>query len=547
MSLPAPRTNVPAELLSLGYRLTRRLGQGSTAEVYEATWQAGGRAVAVKVGRSDTPDAAEIVARMQTEWNVGRGLRHPNLVAIYDGGGLSDGRAWLAMEKLSGHDLLAELQRVKVIDAPRAVHIARQVCQALDVIHRRGAVHRDIKPENIFLLDDEAQFPDHIKVIDLGVLALPADDPERAHEQTGQFIVGTPLYLAPEQATGAPPDPRTDLYALGGVLYHMLTGAPPFSGADPTEVVHKHVHEAVRPLDQVQPGLPPRLVALVHACLAKSPSSRPADASSLADVLDACARDLLASGTLDGPMGPAPAPVLPAPGHHVAWIALTEQLERRLRRELGEAPPMSVSDALTKVGTARQVLERAIGEADRRRRAADDAARQRIEQRDRLQRRQRKLEASQDRVRERVLAASAAADGGASQVQAHDDRYAKVVANLQALVGDDLARTPLAAVRARHGEADALLEARTPLVAALNRARAEERRHHEALAALHTQNLDLQSAFADLALQEDEDGARDERDAAMAAAARTTAERFFERSALRLFLEYIHALHPSLR
>ncbi len=122
------RVNVPAELLRLGYTLLRRLGGGSTAEVFEARRTDTGQRLAVKVSRGDVPDAPLIVSRMQTEWNVGRGLRHPHLVTILDGGTFGDGRAWLVMELLRGHDLLDELEAHGALEPARAVHIIRQVC-----------------------------------------------------------------------------------------------------------------------------------------------------------------------------------------------------------------------------------------------------------------------------------------------------------------------------------------------------------------------------------------------------------------------------------
>ncbi len=547
MSPPRPRTNLPAELLSLGYSVSRKLGRGSTAEVYEARHVASGRPVAVKVGRADVADAQRIVDRMQTEWNVGRGLRHPNLVEIIDGGSLSDGRAWLAMERLIGHDLHTELQANAPLPPMRVVHLARQICEALQVVHRRGAVHRDVKPENIFLLTAHHLYPDHVKLIDLGVLALPADDPERAHESTGQFIVGTPMYLAPEQATGELPEPRTDLYALGAVIYHMLAGRPPFEDEDPTEVVRRHVNDEVPPLDTLVSDLPSRLVALVHACLSKDAAHRPPDASRVIELLDACSRDLTAAYDTAGSLRSAPMPPVPAPGNAMAWVTLSEQLEQLTGMFFRDRVPAPLKEGLKRMAQAGRGLERAKAEAERRRQVADDAARERIEQRDRLQRRQRKLEAGFARVEARLRDARQALATAEAGVLQHDERYGALLESLRGMIGSSIAATPLPGLAARHAQIDALLEARTPQVASLNRARSAERKAAEALASLRAQSIDLQAAFADLEVEDQEEGTRDERGAEGAIAARTTAERFFERAVLRVLIEYAQALAPALR
>ncbi|MCA9547873.1 MAG: hypothetical protein KC613_25890, partial [Myxococcales bacterium] len=402
------------------------------------------------------------------------------------------------------------------------------------------------KPENIFLLAQNHLYPDHVKLIDLGVLALPQDDPERAHGNTGQFIVGTPLYLAPEQATGEPPEPRTDLYALGAVIYHMLAGRPPFDDDDPTEVVRRHVNDDVPALDTLVEDLPPRLVALVHACMAKEPAQRPTDAARVIELLDACSRDLTAAFDGEGSLRSAPLPPVPAPGNPMAWLAFSEQLEQLTEMYFRDQVPDPLAQGLKRMVLARRGLERARAEADRRRQVADEAARERIEQRDRLQRRQRKLESGFTRVRERVQETHAELAQAEKAVAEHDDQYVQGLDGLRAMVGGSVAATPLPGLAARHAQLDALLEARTPKVADLNRARAAARKAAEALSALRVQRVDLEAATADLDMEDREEGARDEREAEGAIAARTTAERFFERACLRVLVEYAQGLAPSL-
>lgn len=538
---PPLKVNVPAELLRLGYTLLRRLGAGSTSEVYEARHNATQRRVAIKVSRADVPEAALIVSRMQTEWNVGRGLRHPHLVTILDGGTFSDGRAWLVMERLVGHDLEDELTSAGHLEPARAVHIMRQVCEALEVVHRRGAVHRDVKPENVFLSAD-GRYADHVKLIDLGILALPEDDPERQHEPTGHFILGTPLYLAPEQACGQPPDARTDLYAVGGVLYHMLSGRPPFEGDDPTEMVAKHVNDPVERLDALVPDLPPSLVALVHRCLEKDREDRPASAAEVMAALDACARDLAGEFSDSASLRRAPLPEIPMLGHQGEWTRFAENLEHLVGMFWAREAPSEVRRALRQLGDRRRALHAAQADAQSLREAADVAARHRIERRERLQRRQRRVAAGMERVRARLRDLSAAADEAAAAVDAQDDRYAQVLDHLRTLAGATVAETPVRGLVKRQRDVEALLEARAELVEALAEARRAERDAAAALAELGAEEIDLQREFADQELEEQEDGFINEQAAAAAVDARTTAQRAFEQAAVRLMLAYAAAL-----
>jgi hypothetical protein len=540
------KVNVPAELLRLGYTLLRRLGEGSTAEVFEARHNATGRRLAVKVSRADVPEAPLIVARMQTEWNVGRGLKHPHLVQTLDGGTFSDGRAWLAMELLVGHDLLQELEAHGPLAPARAVHITRQVCEALQVLHRRGAVHRDIKPENVFLSADGAM-ADHVKVIDLGILALPEDDPERAHEPTGHFILGTPLYLAPEQARGHAPDARTDLYAVGGVLFHMLAGRPPFEGDDPTAIVAHHVNDPVDRLDSLVPDLPPSLVALVHQCLQKQREDRPSSAAEVVSALDRVSDDLAGGFTEDASLRGAPLPPIPPPGHQGEWLRLAENLEHLVGLFWGKQPPGDLGRGLTAVKRARSLLERAQAEAEKRREAADLAARHRIEHRERLQRKQRRISSALARMQARLRDAGGAVEAAADAVAAHDERYFARLAALREQVGETVQTTELEAVLAVQTEVDGLLRERTALTKTLKEARDAERGAAEAVAELKGEEFELQRAFADQELEQEEDGFRNEQVAAAAADMQTNAARGFERAALRLLALYCGAVAGGAR
>jgi serine/threonine-protein kinase len=539
-----PRVNLPAELLRLGYTLLCRLGEGATSEVFEARHMATGRRVAIKVSRADVPEAQAIIARMQTEWNVGRGLRHPHLVTILDGGTFSDGRAWLVMERLVGHDLLQEMEQHGALAPLRAIHIVRQVCEALQVLHRRGAVHRDVKPENVFL-SAEGRVPDHVKLIDLGIVSLPEDAPERAHEPTGSFIMGTPLYLAPEQARGLPPDPRTDLYAVGGVLFHMLSGVPPFDGSDPTEIVAKHVNAEVEPLTDFVPDLPAGLVALVHGCLQKERDDRPGSAAEVIAALDACARDMVGDFAPLPSLRRAPVPEVPPAGHPPGWLRFAEHLEHvsgaYWKGDPRRAPP-TVQVELRAVAAARSALETARAEADARREAADVAARFRIEQRERLQRRARRTAAALERARVQFRDATRAAGETAVVLDQIDDAYEREVEALRAVAAETAPEVSLVALEARQRAVEALLRKRAKRLEALAAARAEERAAAEKLAVLRAEEADVQREYADQELEAQDDGWRHEQQAGDAADAALTAMRGLEQACLRLLVEYVRAV-----
>ncbi len=232
------------------------------------------RPVAVKI--LDGPTDPTMVRRLEQEARTLASLAHPAIVAAYDTGA-EDGVPYLVMEFVEGQNLGQRLQ-----DGPlpfdAAAWIAAQVCDALQAAHAAGVVHRDIKPENILLTSAGA-----VKVCDFGIARLLRAD--RAG-LTGQAIaLGTSAYMAPEQATAGEVDARSDLYALGCVLYQMLTGRPPFTGDDPMRIVWQHAHELPTPVAELTPGVPADLNTLVTQLLAKDPGRRPATAGAVRDRL----------------------------------------------------------------------------------------------------------------------------------------------------------------------------------------------------------------------------------------------------------------------
>jgi serine/threonine-protein kinase len=264
------------------YTISRRLGAGAMGEVYQARHRHMGRDAAIKVLRSELTEDAEVVNRFFTEARATAAVRHPGIVEIFDCDLHRSGRAFIVMEYLDGEDLANRLQSAGSFakDWPALRGIARQLAGALGAAHAAGIVHRDLKPGNIFLVGKGAA--PTVKIVDFGIAKLMSRGAgEHSLTQTGH-ILGTPLYMSPEQAKGAKTiDHRTDIYALGCVLFEMITGKPPFVRKGPADVLVAHLHEPPPRASSLEPTVPPALDELVAAMLAKSPDGRP---QSMADV-----------------------------------------------------------------------------------------------------------------------------------------------------------------------------------------------------------------------------------------------------------------------
>ncbi len=258
------RTSVPAlgTILRDRYRLDSELGRGGMGTVYRATDLELHREVAVKVlsGSSQTTDGRE---RLIREARAAAALNHPHIVTIHDVGE-AGGLPFLVMELVAG----PRLSKARPTELPRVVDIAVQICAALEHAHTNSIVHRDLKPDNVLLSGTSGSST--VKLADLG-LALPAHG---ARISRVGVIVGTAAYMAPEQALGQPVDGRSDLYALGVLLYELTTGRLPFTGDDPLTIVSQHVHAPVVPPRVLRPDLPRALEAVIVRLLAKDPAHR---------------------------------------------------------------------------------------------------------------------------------------------------------------------------------------------------------------------------------------------------------------------------------
>jgi eukaryotic-like serine/threonine-protein kinase len=245
------------------YVIKRKLGSGGMADVYLAEDQELGRHVALKLLNDRHASDEQFVERFRREAQSAAGLNHPSIVSIFDRG-YAEGTYYIAMEFLDGRTLKELLVRNGPTPVPIAIDYARQILGALSFAHRNGIVHRDIKPHNIIVGTDG-----RLKVTDFGIARSGASQMTEAGS-----IVGTAQYLSPEQARGAPVDPRSDLYSLGIVLYEMLTGHVPFTGDTPVEIAMKHLSQVPDPPSKLREGVPHDLDAIVMRALAKDPDQR---------------------------------------------------------------------------------------------------------------------------------------------------------------------------------------------------------------------------------------------------------------------------------
>jgi serine/threonine-protein kinase len=277
------RTEVKTALRLGQYTLEEKIGEGGMGVVYRARHALLRRPTAIKLLPPERTSPND-VRRFEREVQLTSSLTHPNTIAIYDFGHTRDGVFYYVMELVDGASLQELVDREGRQPEGRAVHVAAQIASALAEAHEVGLIHRDIKPANI-LLCERGGIPDFVKVLDFGLVKeVGSSDPALS---SADAIAGTPLYMAPESITSADGvDARADLYALGGVLYFLLTGAPPFEGTNLVEICSHHLHTPPTPPSRrIGRLVHPDVERIVLACLAKPPDQRPASARALASEL----------------------------------------------------------------------------------------------------------------------------------------------------------------------------------------------------------------------------------------------------------------------
>ena len=257
------------------YRIVRVIGQGGMGVVYEAEHTTLGKRVAIKLMLEKYTGDSEAVARFTREALAASRIGNPHIIDVMDIGTAPDGRSYVVMELLSGRPLSKVIEDDGQMPPQRVISIMRQVLKAVGAAHAKGIVHRDLKPDNIFLLD-QGESGDFVKLLDFGISKMIDPDMQVAATKltTTGVVMGTPLYMAPEQAMGAEIDHLADLYACGVIMYEMLAGKPPFDGATYAVLVAKLLTTEPPLLSDVRPGLSPKLVSAVHRALEKDPQNR---------------------------------------------------------------------------------------------------------------------------------------------------------------------------------------------------------------------------------------------------------------------------------
>ena len=269
----------PGDLIADRYELEELVGSGGMSDVFRARDNQLDRRVAIKILHERYAGDPEYLTRFRTEARSVARLSHPNIVTVIDRGD-DDGRQFIVFEHVDGENLKELVRRSGRLPVRRAIELALQVADGLAFAHQEGLVHRDVKPQNV-LLSREGE----VKVTDFGIAR--SLEVEHGVTQTGT-VLGTGEYLAPEQASGKPISPATDVYSLGVVLWEMLAGEVPFSGENFVAVALRHVNEPVPSLREVRPDVSPRLAAAVERALAKDPAHRFPSMAALAKELRAC-------------------------------------------------------------------------------------------------------------------------------------------------------------------------------------------------------------------------------------------------------------------
>jgi serine/threonine protein kinase len=318
LEAPASGDDLVGTTLNSTYAVERLLGEGGMGRVYLAQHKRiAQKRVAIKVLHGDLATNPQVLARFQREAESAAVISHPNVVTVLDVDVTPRGMPYMVCEFLEGIDLADHLKDVQRLDVIDAVSITRQLCQGLGAAHARGVIHRDLKPPNIFLVGDFSKgAPPHLfaKVLDFGLSRFHGAEGEQNLTKTG-FIMGTPSYMAPEQARGQRVDHRADVYGLGTILYTVLTGRAPFQGETPQAIILALLNsEPPRPRSLV-PTIPPHLELVIERAMARNPDERYPDMAAFEQALDALPSGRGSSSALTPGAQAAPVPSLARAEH----------------------------------------------------------------------------------------------------------------------------------------------------------------------------------------------------------------------------------------
>jgi serine/threonine-protein kinase len=340
-----------------GYRIEERIGRGGMGVVYRAQHLNLQRRAAIKIIAPDLAESEGFRERFTREARIAAALQHPNIVTVYDAGEV-DGLLYLAMQHIQGEDLAAILRRDRRLRPYRAIDVCRQVASALDAAHAMGLIHRDVKPANV-LIEGRNAF-----LTDFGLTKRI----EGTHAQLTRAgdMVGTIHYVAPEQIEGRRVSARSDVYSLGCLLYHCLSGQVPFALETDVAVIYAHLSEEPPKLSELRPELPEGLDAVVAKALDKSPDRR---FPSCGDMISAARAVIDAAGPLSETIPPRPSGVAP-PAPEIRDAA---EAARRPRVLLGGLDDRTRAVARVALGNRVDVLEApAQATADRAREQRPD-------------------------------------------------------------------------------------------------------------------------------------------------------------------------------
>ncbi|ACY17448.1 serine/threonine-protein kinase [Haliangium ochraceum] len=271
---PLDANEVVGQVIDGRYSIKKLVGEGGMGRVYLAEHVEIGRRVAMKILHPVYSHMPDLVERFRREARAASRIGHPHIVDVTDSGRTREGSVYFVMEYLEGVDVGTVIEREGALDVRRALRVTTQICRALAAAHDAGIIHRDLKPENIFLTMRDGT-SDFVKVLDFGIAKSTEAERNRTRRLTSPgMAMGTPEYMAPEQAAGKPADERCDVYAVGAILYEALTGEPPYEGDNFMEVLTKKAMNEPPPVREVRPEVPEQVAELVKRAMARDPEAR---------------------------------------------------------------------------------------------------------------------------------------------------------------------------------------------------------------------------------------------------------------------------------